>query len=110
MYQHVDVSPTRFVEYYKLITIDKEYLVMAVKKKPKLRNKYEKQIKPGVWVDVYDTIEAYDVSCSAMQHAVKKCLMAGGRGHKDTLMDKQEAIISIQRSMELDIQRAKING
>lgn len=63
-------------------------------------NKYEKRIK-NTTVDVYDVLVAYEVTCPAMQHAIKKCLMSGKRGYKNTKQDKREAIQSIERSIEL---------
>lgn len=69
-------------------------------KPPKTINKYEKRIK-NTTIDVYDVLVAFDVTCPAMQHAIKKCLMSGQRGHKDTNQDKREAIQSIERSIEL---------
>lgn len=67
---------------------------------PKTHNKYEKRIK-NTTIDVYDVLVAFDVTCPAMQHAIKKCLMSGQRGYKDSAQDKREAIQSIERSIEL---------
>ncbi len=63
-------------------------------------NKYNKPCK-GITIDVYDVLKAFDVTCPAMQHAIKKCLMAGNRGAKDATQDMNEAIQSIERSKEL---------
>ena len=63
-------------------------------------NKYNKPCK-GITIDVYDVLKAFDVTCPAMQHAIKKCLMAGKRGAKDAVQDMNEAIQSIERSKEL---------
>lgn len=64
-------------------------------------SKYVRTIK-GVSVDVYDVLKAFNVRCPAMQHALKKMLCSGLRGHKDMFQDKEEAIQSIKRSIELD--------
>lgn len=64
-------------------------------------NKYQRTIK-GVTVDVYDVLVAFDVTCHAMAHAIKKMLMPGQRGSKDAEQDKREAIQAIERSIELD--------
>jgi len=69
---------------------------------PVLPNKYVREIKPGVWVDVYDVLKTFDVTCPAMAHAIKKCLAAGQRGSKSSTQDKREAIQAIERSIELD--------
>jgi len=65
-------------------------------------NKYQREIKPGVWVDVYDVLKAFNVTCPAMAHGVKKCLAPGQRGAKDSIQDKNEAIASINRSIEME--------
>lgn len=62
-------------------------------------SKYHKTIK-GVTIDVYDVLRAFEVTSPAIQHAVKKLLMPGTRGHKDQLQDVQEAAQSIQREIE----------
>ena len=64
-------------------------------------NKYRKSIH-GVEVDIYDILQAYDVTNSATQHAIKKLLAGGKRGHKDLLQDLAEARWSIGRAMELE--------
>lgn len=66
-------------------------------------NKYQRSIgKSGAQVDVYDVLVAFNVTCPAMQHAIKKCLAPGQRGAKDSVQDKREAIASIERSIELE--------
>jgi hypothetical protein len=69
---------------------------------PGPRNKYQREIKPGVWVDVYDVLQAFNVRCPAMAHGIKKCLAPGQRGVKDSVQDKNEAIVSIKRSIEME--------
>ena len=64
-------------------------------------NKYRKIIK-GSAVDVYDILLAYEIVNPALQHAIKKMLVAGGRGYKDKNTDLREAIWSIERAMELE--------
>lgn len=63
-------------------------------------NKYQHNIK-GVMVDVYDVLKSFGVHCPAVQHAIKKLLMPGNRGHKDRLTDLKEAALSIERAIEL---------
>lgn len=67
-----------------------------------MSNKYSKEIRKGVFVDVYDVLSAFDVKCPAMQHAIKKMMCSGQRGFKGVEQDKREAIASIERSIELD--------
>jgi len=62
--------------------------------------KYNVKCK-GVEIDVYDVLKAFDVQCPATQHAIKKLLKTGKRGHKDAEQDLSEAIESINRAKEL---------
>ena len=51
-----------------------------------------------VLVDVYDVLDAFDVTNPATAHAIKKLLCTGGRGFKDWETDLQEAIDSLERA------------
>ena len=66
------------------------------------KNKYQREIKPGIFVDVYDVLAAFNVTCPAMAHGIKKCLSPGQRGVKDSIQDKNEEIASIKRSIEME--------
>lgn len=79
----------------------KEELTMAGNAKP-ARSKYHREIKPGVWVDVYDVLQAFQVTNPGLQHAVKKALAAGQRGHKDRATDMAEIVQSAIRAQELE--------
>jgi len=70
------------------------------KPKPK-PNKYSKQVN-GASIDVYDVLMAWNVTNPAVQHAIKKLLQPGNRGHKDKLTDLSEARDSIIRAIELE--------
>lgn len=69
-------------------------------------NKYEREITDrqgdSAVVDVYDVLKAFEVTCPATQHALKKLLCSGLRGHKDLQTDLLEAKESITRSIELN--------
>lgn len=65
------------------------------------KNKYARICK-GLPVDVYDVLQAFAVTNPATQHAVKKLLCAGLRGHKDKMQDLTEALKSIERAIELE--------
>lgn len=67
----------------------------------KQMNKYSKEIKKNVYVDVYDVLKAFDVRCPALQHLIKKALAAGQRGHKDLMTDLDDIIASANRAKEL---------
>ncbi|QJQ80406.1 hypothetical protein PF621_gp23 [Salmonella phage vB_SenTO17] len=68
-------------------------------------NKYHREIKPGVFVDVYDVLKAWDVRNPALQHLIKKALAVGQRGHKDAAEDLQDIVDSALRAWELDSSR-----
>lgn len=71
-----------------------------------MTNKYQREIKPGVFVDVYDVLKAWDVRNPALQHLVKKALAVGQRGHKDAAEDLQDIVDSAVRAQELDASTA----
>lgn len=56
---------------------------------------------PYEYVDVYRVLELFDVSNPELAHAIKKLLVAGGRGHKNITKDVQEAIDSLERWKEM---------
>jgi hypothetical protein len=62
---------------------------------------YKKNCK-GVQIDVYDVLVAFDVTNPAIQHAVKKLLCPGQRGAKNALQDLNEALVSIERAIEIE--------
>lgn len=66
-------------------------------------NKYQREIKPGVFVDVYDVLNAWDVRNPALQHLIKKALAVGQRGHKDAAEDLQDIVDSSVRAQELGV-------
>lgn len=65
-------------------------------------NKYMREISPGVWVDVYMVLHAWEVSNPALSHLVKKALQPGERGHKDRKEDLKDIISSANRAYELE--------
>lgn len=52
-------------------------------------------------VDVYRVLDAFNVADPATQHAIKKLLCLGLRGHKDYLTDLNDSIESLQKAKEL---------
>jgi len=52
-----------------------------------IRAKSTSQVTVDVLVDVYDVLKAFNVTCPAMQHAIKKMLCSGDRGYKDAEQD-----------------------
>ena len=70
-------------------------------------NKYAVDCK-GRSIDVYDVLNAFGVTCPAAQHAIKKLLMPGKRGHKSELGDLLEARASVDRAIDLAHERKHI--
>lgn len=56
--------------------------------------------EPGV-VDVYAVLDAFNVTCPGIQHALKKLLCVGIRGKATALQDITEAIDALHRSVEM---------
>ena len=69
-----------------------------------VKNKYAVGCK-GRSIDVYDVLNAFGVTCPAAQHAIKKLLMPGKRGHKSELGDLIEARTSVDRAIDLAHER-----
>lgn len=67
-----------------------------------VRNKYMREIKPGVYTDVYDVLRAFGVVDPCLQHLVKKALAVGQRGHKDAAEDYDDIVKSAIRAQELN--------
>lgn len=68
-------------------------------------NKYNREIfgldGTVTTVDVYRVLDAFHVADPATQHAIKKLLCLGLRGHKDYLTDLNDSIDSLQKAKEL---------
>lgn len=63
---------------------------------------YHKDVRHLQTIDVYRVLGLFNVTDPCIQHAVKKLLVAGGRGAgKDLSKDVQEAIDSLQRFQEM---------
>lgn len=50
-------------------------------------------------VDVYAVIDAFNVTCPARQHAIKKLLCSGIRGKGDVMQDLNEARDAVDRAI-----------
>lgn len=61
-----------------------------------------------VTVDVYRVLDAFQVTDPAIQHALKKMLCTGLRGHKGYLTDLEDAIESLEKAKELRKQRDEL--
>lgn len=73
---------------------------------------YFKSVAGLTHVDVYRVLELFDVTDPCIQHAVKKLLVAGGRGVKAAMgqtvaRDVQEAIDSLTRWQAMRLEDAE---
>ena len=52
-------------------------------------------------IDVYSVIDAYAMTNPQLQHAVKKAVLTGGRGHKDERQDLVDIRDSAQSALDM---------
>lgn len=66
-------------------------------------NHYFRDVSKLTHIDIYLVCQLFNVddSSGCLQHAIKKLLAAGSRGHKDLLTDLNEAVVSIQRKIDI---------
>jgi hypothetical protein len=62
---------------------------------------YKKSVEGLRFVDVYRVLQLFGVTDQALGHAIKKLLVAGGRGVKDIGRDVREAIDTLERWQEM---------
>lgn len=62
---------------------------------------YYKDVRHLDYIDVYRVLDLFEVTDGAIAHAIKKLLVAGGRGNKDAAKDIQEAIDSLIRKQKM---------
>lgn len=63
---------------------------------------YYKDVSKLEHVDVYRVLKLFNVTDPCVQHAVKKLLVAGGRGAgKDIERDIREAVDSLNRCLQM---------
>ncbi len=60
------------------------------------------ELEAWVSVDVYAVLVAFNVTCQATGHAIKKLLCAGERGKGDRLVDLIGAKAALNRAIELE--------
>lgn len=85
---------------------------MSVTKESHSGNKYLRKIGKNTdgLSDVYDVLEAFNVTCPARQHAIKKLLCSGLRGKGDSIQDLKESADAIKRAIELEVDRCSEQG
>lgn len=58
-------------------------------------------------IDVYRIIDLWKITDPCDQHALKKILCPGERGHKDIIQDTQDVIDTMQRKLEMFSENVK---
>ena len=58
-------------------------------------------------IDVYRIIDLWKITDPCNQHALKKILCPGERGHKDIIQDTQDVIDTMQRKLEMFSENVK---
>lgn len=62
---------------------------------------YYKDVSKLDIIDVYRVLKLWNVTDPTIQHAIKKLLASGERGHKDEGQDIKEAVDSLVRGLEM---------
>jgi hypothetical protein len=86
-------------------------LDVALKLAPKVKqhNHYFKDVSKLDTIDVYRVLSMFNVTDPCLQHAIKKLLVAGGRGAgKDINRDIKEAIDSLVRWQEMQAENGQV--
>jgi hypothetical protein len=68
---------------------------------------YKKDVKHLDYIDVYRIINLYELNDPCFQHALKKILVPGARGHKDLTKDINDIIDTMQRKLEMLVENEK---
>lgn len=96
--------PTRIAEPEAVNTADLRPHIVVNTSAP-VMNKYQRLIRNAlgeeIIVDVYDVLQAFQVTDPAIAHAVKKALAPGQRGHKSYEEDLNDISVSIDRAKDL---------
>lgn len=79
---------------------DEQQIKDAVAKLQGNEYKHYKYSYKGIKLDPYRILTVYNVTCPAMQHAIKKLLRAGN-SIKDLEQDIQEVIDTLKRKLEM---------
>jgi len=68
---------------------------------------YKKDVRHLDYIDVYRIIDLYELHDPCFQHALKKILVPGARGHKDLIKDINDIIDTMQRKLEIIAENEK---
>ena len=70
-------------------------------------NHYFKDVQTLTTIDVYRVLTLFNVTDPCIGHAIKKLLVAGGRGAKDLNKDVREAIDTLERWGDMRVEDDK---
>ena len=77
-----------------LIKVDKQ-------DKQQKHSHYKKDVRHLDYIDVYRIIDLYELHDPCFQHALKKILVPGARGHKDLTKDINDIIDTMRRKLKM---------
>lgn len=80
---------------------------MTANEQPKYEH-YFKDVSHLKKIDVYRVIDLWEITDPALQHALKKVLAAGKRGAKNQMQDVAEAIDSLVRFQDMQVENSLI--
>lgn len=80
---------------------------MTANEQPKYGH-YFKDVSHLKKIDVYRVIDLWEITDPALQHALKKVLAAGKRGAKNQLQDVAEAVDSLVRFQDMQVENSHI--
>lgn len=96
-------------DHYSKVDAEQEWNAqnpVGVRSPPHSGSKYLRTIQlQENRVDVYAVLEAFNVTCPARQHAIKKLLCSGIRDKGDTKQDLNETLDAVKRAIELEAGR-----
>lgn len=93
---------TPFTEEQRRLWVEEQMRRRELTATKTKHNHYFKDVTAFDVVDVYRVLQLFNVTDPCIQHAVKKLLVAGGRGAgKDIRKDVSEAIDSLARFLEM---------
>ena len=72
-----------------------------------MHDHYKKDVSHLKMIDVYRIIDLYGITNPCDQHALKKILVSGERGHKDIIQDTQDVIDTMKRKLEMFAENVK---
>lgn len=105
----IDCSERRIIFVKKEQVQPVEHKEFNTVSKPK-HSHYFKNVSHLEWVDAYRVADLFGVTDPCIQHALKKLLVTGNRGHKDVATDVQDVIDTLERWKEMQLENQEENN